>query len=116
MTKSILTCSKWKMKGKTGRSSICRVHVSRADIRDNIKNGMDNPVIAVHRRGLNVRGNIVIIYDKLGNEVARIVQSMKKPLKCGARVWVETREAVSVVSIDSEGIASELSNPSILLA
>lgn len=106
MTKSTLTPSKRKTT-KT-RKSICRVHVSRADMRNNIKNGTDDPVIAVHRRGRNLRGNSVIIHDKSGNEVARIVQSMHNPLKCGARVWIETSEAVTLIYNDGDAVVSEL--------
>jgi len=82
--------------------------VARADLRDNIKNNTDNPVIGVHRRGRNLRGNSVIIYDKLGNEVARIVQSMHKPLKCGARVWIETYGTVMIAYNEGETVRSEV--------
>jgi hypothetical protein len=106
MTKSTSTPS--KQKKSRSRKSICRLHVSRADMRNNIKNGTDNPVIAVHRRGHSMRGNSVIIHDKQGNEVARIVQRMHNPLKCGARVWIETYEAVTLIYNDGETTVSEL--------
>jgi hypothetical protein len=105
MTKSTSTPSKQKTKT---RASICRMHVSRADMRNNIRSGKDDPVIAVHRRGRNLRGNSVIIYDKLGNEVARIVQSMKNPLKNGARIWIETYETVALFYNDGDTVVSEL--------
>jgi hypothetical protein len=104
MTKSTSTPSKEK---KT-RASICRMHVSRADMRNNIRSGKDDPVIAVHRRGRSLRGNSVIIYDRLGNEVARIVQSMKNPLKNGARIWIETHETVALFYNDGDSVVSEL--------
>lgn len=95
-------------KGKKTRASICRMHVSRADMRNNIVSGKDDPVIAVHRRGRSLRGNSVIIYDRLGNEVARIVQSMKNPLKNGARIWIETHETVALFYNDGDSVVSEL--------
>jgi len=94
-------------KGKKTRA-ICRMHVSRADMRNNIRSGKDDPVIAVHRRGRSLRGNSVIIYDRLGNEVARIVQSMKNPLKNGARIWIETHETVALFYNDGDSVVSEL--------
>ena len=84
------------------------MHVSRADMRNNIRTGKDDPVIAVHRRGRSLRGNSVIIYDKQGNEVARIVQSMNKPLKNGARIWIETHETVALFYNDGATVISEL--------
>ena len=95
-------------KGKKTRASVCRMHVSRADMRNNIVSGKDDPVIAVHRRGRSLRGNSVIIYDRLGNEVARIVQSMKHPLKNGARIWIETHETVALFYNDGDSVVSEL--------
>jgi hypothetical protein len=77
-------------------------------MRNNIRSGKDDPVIAVHRRGRSLRGNSVIIYDKKGNEVARIVQSMNKPLKNGARIWIETYETVALFYNDGDSVVSEL--------
>lgn len=103
MTKSISTPSKRK-KSK----AVCRIHISRADMLANIRNGKDDPVIALHRRGRNLRGNSVIIYDKLGNEVARIVQSMQKPLKNGAKIWIETYETVALFYNKGDLVVSEI--------
>ncbi len=104
MKKLISTISKQRKV----RPSICRIHVARADLRDNIKNNTDNPIIGVHRRGRNLRGNLVIIYDKLGNEVARIVQNISNPLKCGARVWIETHGTVMLAYNEGGTVRSEV--------
>jgi hypothetical protein len=54
------------------------------------------PVITVKRGNDNVYGHEVIIYDKDGSVVARVLQPNDKTLSCGARVWVETDAVVEV--------------------
>ena len=36
--------------------------------------------------------------DKDGDEVATIVYSPDKPLSCGARVWIETRNEIEIIN------------------
>lgn len=68
-----------------------RIHVDRQAVARNVKHGTDDPVITVktykeNRRCHEVRidGPSSVVYGK-------------KPLSCGARVWVETEAPVEVL-------------------
>lgn len=80
---------------------VCRVHVSQPAIRQNLKaqrageEGYD-PAIVVKRGGENVYGHEVLIYDREGNVVAKVMQPRDKKLSCGARIWVECYTVVEV--------------------
>lgn len=83
------------------RPRICRIHVSQPAIRSNLKKARagvpaDQPVITVKRGDTNTYGHEVVIYDKDGNEVAVVTQPLDKKLGCGARVWIETKNPVTV--------------------
>lgn len=60
------------------------VHVNRAVIAANNKTGRDDPAITVRTYKGTSRHKRVRI-----NGPATFVQSMDKPLSCGAKVWVE---------------------------
>ena len=71
------------------RGTIKRIHVIQANIRANRKDGGKRPVFTIqtskgplHAHHVEVRGG------------SMLVNSPQKPLKCGARVWIETRAAV----------------------
>ncbi len=71
--------------------TIKRIHVNQHIIRQNKKHDAEDPVITVQWRNksytaktLTIRGESTAIY------------SPKKPLSCGARVWVETTAAVEI--------------------
>jgi hypothetical protein len=66
-----------------------RIHVNQHIIRANKKHGKDDPAITVRFSRGAIRCRSVEI-----NGPSRIVQSMHKPLSCGAKVWIETESDV----------------------
>ena len=71
-----------------------KIHVNQHNIRANNK-GADLPVITVKDYKQNRKCNEVDILND-GQVVARVVYSPKKPLSCGAKVWIETDLEVRV--------------------
>lgn len=67
------------------------IHINQHVIRKNNKTGERNPVITCKSGKSNEYGHEAIIFDLLGNEVARVVYRPDKPLSCGAKVWVEVK-------------------------
>ncbi len=74
------------------------IHINQHVIRKNTKTGERNPVITCKTYNTNDYANRVIIKDKDGDEVATIVYSPDKPLSCGARVWIETRNEIEIIN------------------
>ena len=74
------------------------IHVNQHIISQNRKNGTNNPPLTIKDYTQNRKGQEAIIYDDNGNEVAKIIHSPDKPLSCGARVWIETKNKVEVFS------------------
>lgn len=72
------------------------IHINQRVIRRNRKTGSNDPVVTCKTYKDNRYGSTVIIRDKAGNEVARIVYRPEKPLSCGAVAWVETENQVEV--------------------
>lgn len=72
------------------------IHVNQHNIRAN-KKGSNLPVITVKNYKQNRYGNEVLIKDKDGNEVAKIIYSPSKPLACGAHVWIETNNEIEII-------------------
>jgi hypothetical protein len=68
------------------------IHVNQHEIKANVKNGTDNPVLTVKTYKTNTYAHEVVIKGD-----SKIVYSADKPLSCGARVWVETQAEVEVV-------------------
>jgi hypothetical protein len=66
------------------------IHVHQNRIRSNLKNGTTEPPIIVRTYKGVEYGNDVKLLDKDGNVIARLLYNTKKPLSCGARVWLET--------------------------
>jgi len=75
------------------------VHVNQHKIRANNKRKLQDlvPVLTVKTYKSNDYGYQVIIKDENGKEVARVIYSPHKPLSCGARVWIETKNEVEVI-------------------
>ena len=71
-----------------------KIHVNQHNIKANNK-GADLPVITVKDYKQNRKCNEVDILND-GRVVARVVYSPKKPLSCGAKVWIETELEVRV--------------------
>ena len=73
------------------------IHVNQHVIRKNTKHGTEEPCLTVKTYKDNRYGHEAIILDKDGNEVARVVYRLHKPLSCGARCWIETQNSVEVI-------------------
>jgi len=68
-----------------------RIHVNRHTLASNKKHGVSDPAIGVEESGCEKRygSRIDILYD--GVVVASVIHRENRPLKCGARCWIETR-------------------------
>jgi len=71
--------------------TIKRIHVNQHEIRANGKDGGDRPVMTVKTSKGNFKGQSVDIHGP-----SRVVYSPGHPLSCGAKVWIETTERVTV--------------------
>lgn len=65
-----------------------RIHVNQHVIRRNKMHGEYEPPLRVIRKGRSEPAYQVEIVGP-----ARVVYSPDKPLKCGARVWIEAQDA-----------------------
>lgn len=72
------------------------IHVNQHNIKANTK-GNDLPVITCKTYKSNDYGKEVVIYDKQGEEVAKVVYSPDKALSCGAKVWIETNNKIKII-------------------
>jgi hypothetical protein len=81
---------------------IKRIHINQHVIKRNQKTGEREPVITCKTYKENNYGHEVIIKDELGKEVARVIYSPDKPLSCGARVWIETKNDIEVINKDEQ--------------
>jgi hypothetical protein len=72
------------------------LHINQHNIRSNSKGVELKPVITCKTYKSNEYSNQAIIYDKDGNECCRVIYSPDKPLSCGAKVWIETFNKVSL--------------------
>ncbi len=81
---------------------IKRIHVNQHKIKSNARNGASEPVLSCKTSRTNQYGHECIIRGETGNEVARVIYRPHKPLSCGARCWVETKNPVEVVAYSSE--------------
>lgn len=68
------------------------VHINQHNIRANLKDDANRPVITVKTYKSNEYAHEVEFTGK-----ARVVYSPDKPLSCGARVWIETDEPVTII-------------------
>ena len=72
------------------------IHINQHIIRKNKKTGNRDPVITCKTYKSNQYAKNAIIYDKEGNEVARVVYNPDKPLSCGAVCWIEVQGKVVI--------------------
>lgn len=72
------------------------IHVNQHIIRSNSKTGERNPVLTVKTYKSNDYAKQVDIMGDDGNVLASVVYSPDKPLSCGAKVWIETQQPVSL--------------------
>ena len=71
---------------------IKRIHINQHNIRHNAKfPDEQKPVVSVKTYKGNTLGNKVHIWG-----ASTLVYSPDKPLSCGAKVWIETNELVTV--------------------
>lgn len=68
-----------------------RIHVNQHIIRSNAQRGGGNPVFTVKYAGETIRAYRVKIEGP-----SEVVYRPNAPLSCGARVWIETHEPVSL--------------------
>jgi len=68
------------------------IHVNQHEIKANLKNDTDNPVLTVKTYKSNTYAHEV----EIGGP-SKVVYSPDKPLSCGARVWIETEAKVTII-------------------
>lgn len=68
------------------------IHVNQHIIKSNAKTGANEPVLTVKTYKTNTYAREVAI-----DGPSRVVYSPDKPLSCGAKVWIETEGAVTVL-------------------
>lgn len=73
------------------------IHVNQHKIKKNSKTGEREPVLTCKTYNSNNYAHEAIIYGQDGKEAAKIIYSPDKPLGCGAKVWIETRNEVKLV-------------------
>jgi len=71
--------------------TIKRIHVNKFIISDNLKNGRNEPPITVQTSKGAFRARRV---EFTGS--ASFIYSPDKPLKCGARCWIETKSELEL--------------------
>jgi len=72
---------------------IKRIHVNQHIIKANKKNGTKDPVLTIKTTGDNIKANHIMIGDNV-----RLCYAPESPLACGATIWIETTEQVSIQS------------------
>lgn len=72
------------------------VHIHRRTLALNIKSGRRDPVVIARKKyGAGViRSNKIHVLDAAGQVAATIVCDIDKPLKCGARCYIETHNKI----------------------
>ena len=70
---------------------IKRIHVNQHNIKANMKDGGNRPVITVKTYKSNTYAHEVEIKGD-----SKVVYRQDKPLSCGAKVWIETKGEVEV--------------------
>lgn len=73
------------------------IHVNQHVIKSNDKNNEEEPVLTCKTYKENRYAKEAIIYDKNGEEAARVIYRPDKPLSCGAKVWIETKNEVKLI-------------------
>jgi len=73
------------------------IHVNQHKIKRNAKTGEREPVLTCKTYKSNDYAHEVMI-----NGPCRIIYRPSHPLKCGARVWIETESEVKKVEMPSE--------------
>jgi hypothetical protein len=69
-----------------------KIHVNQLVIRNNCKTGRRDPVLSVKAGRNNTYCHAVSIAGP-----SQVIYSPDKPLSCGAKVWIETTSAVTII-------------------
>ncbi len=69
------------------------IHVNQHIIRKNHKQDQREPTLTVKQGKSNTYAHEVLI-----DGPSRVIYSPDKPLSCGARVWIETDGAVTIIN------------------
>lgn len=87
-----------------------KVHVNQHVIRHNKKYNNALPACRTQQEtGASHYSMEVSIVDKRGDEVARLIYRPNDPLKCGAKLWIETKyDAVPIGEIPYSAIAQQM--------
>jgi len=70
---------------KLKAGTVKRLHVDRRIVARNVKLGQDEPSITIQTSKGPIKARAV-----RGDGLFYFVQSMNQPLRCGARLWIET--------------------------
>jgi hypothetical protein len=73
------------------------IHVNQHNIKKNVKEGTNEPVLTCKTYKSNTYAHEVIIYGQDGKEAAKLIYRPDKPLSCGARVWIETQNNIETI-------------------
>lgn len=73
------------------KGTIKRIHVNQATLRANRKTGRKDPVFTVQLSNGPIKARKVEI-----DGPSDLVDRTEKPLKCGARIWIETKSQVVI--------------------
>ena len=79
-------------KNGKGKYMKTRIHINQHKIKSNLKNNLNEPVITVKTSKDNRYAKEVKILGE-----SKVIYSPKKPLSCGARVWIETEAKVELL-------------------
>lgn len=74
------------------KGTIKRIHVSQVNLRANRKDGGKRPLFTIQTS----KGPLYASHVEFSGKTA-LVGSPDKPLKCGARIWIETKSEVRYV-------------------
>lgn len=70
---------------------IKRIHVNQHIIKANKKHDRNDPVLTIKTTGENIKANHIMIGDNV-----RLCYAPESPLACGATIWIETTDQVSI--------------------
>ena len=79
------------MKIQLQKGYIKRIHVNQHIIKANKKTGSNDPVLTIKTTSDNIKANHIMIGDNV-----RLCYAPESPLACGATIWIETTEEVSI--------------------
>lgn len=80
-----------------------RIHVNQHKIKRNKKHAEHEPVLTCKTSKSNDYGHEIVILGDAGEEVARVIYRPNRPLSCGARCWIESKNPVEVITTEADG-------------